>query len=130
METFSSYGEWQDAVANLGADKVLEEYETVGYPAYKYAAGKGNSKVFGHWMSDHGHVYSTGMNFRTTSRKFKAVWINKINTDNDTIRVEGSKGNIYEVQRDGEYCTCPGYTFSKKWPKFCKHTTAVKEGKL
>ena len=118
METTSSYTEWLSKTADLGADKVLEEYDTHGvYPEQTYAAGRGNEKIYGCWFNGEGKMFQTGMNFRTTRRKFKATWMNKINEDPNTVRVPGSKGAIYEVAKDLSDCTCPGFKFRRK----CKH---------
>jgi hypothetical protein len=127
METTTSYPEWLKKTAELGADKVLEEYDTKGvYPEQTYAAGRGNEKIFGCWLKGEGKIFQTGMNFRTTRRKFRATWMSKLSSEADTVRIEGSKGNIYEVAKDGSNCTCPGFKFRNK----CKHVTAAKEGKL
>jgi len=41
----------------------------------------------------------------------------------NTITVEGSKGNTYDVDLDKESCTCPGYTFRGH----CKHIELAKK---
>lgn len=41
-----------------------------------------------------------------------------------------SKGEVYKVNRLKDknhwFCTCPGYNYSKKNPKTCKHTQRIK----
>lgn len=62
--------------------------------------------------------------FDKRGRKFVAVddtgftqkWIKA-----EVIRVQGSKGNIYEVDPEAKTCTCPGFTFRGA----CKHMETV-----
>lgn len=119
FQKFQDKALWLAAVAEREADKILMEDPNPAYHNLAYAALRGNGKVVGHWnpKTGEGHAYSSALNFKTTRRKFKAVWINKIHQETNTIRVEGSKGNIYEVAKDGSNCTCPGFTFRGK----CKH---------
>lgn len=44
-------------------------------------------------------------------------------------KVEGSKGNVYEVVRTGNYwtCSCPAHGFGRG--KDCKHITQIKNKK-
>jgi hypothetical protein len=127
FQKFQDKALWLAAVAEREADKILMEDPNPVYHNLAYAALRGNGKIVGHWnpKAGEGHAYSSAMNFRTTRRKFKAVWINKIHQETNTIRVEGSKGNIYEVAKDGSNCTCPGFTFRGK----CKHVTAQRNEK-
>ena len=37
------------------------------------------------------------------------------------VKVEGSKGKVYEVDTDAKTCTCPGFTFRGN----CKHITEL-----
>ena len=129
FEIIPNYNQWLVAIRNRGADKVLAEYPHPNYPNFTYAATRGNSNIVGHWnpLTQEGHAYSTPLFFRSFNRKFKAAWLNKMNKaeqkKSNTIRVKGSKGNVYEVAKDGSSCTCPGFTFRNK----CKHTAAQKD---
>jgi len=129
FEKFQSYPQWIQAIKSRGADKTLAEAPNSSYKALVYGAVKGNLNIVGHWdpQNKEGHAYSTPFFFRPFNRTFKAVWINKMsaaqNKKSDTIRVSGSKGNIYEVARDGSNCTCPGFTFRRK----CKHVDKIKK---
>jgi len=127
FEVIQNYAQWLTAIRKRGADKTLEENPNPYYPDHIYAAIRGNMKIVGHWnpRTKEGHAYSTPLFFQSFNRKFKAVWLNKTNKFSDTIRVKGSKGNIYEVAKDGSSCTCPGYTFRRN----CKHVKAQKDAK-
>jgi hypothetical protein len=53
-------------------------------------------------------------------RKFQSLKVNpfkKIKEKSTTIKVSGSKGNIYSIDTVDKTCTCPGYTFRGS----CKH---------
>jgi hypothetical protein len=123
FQKIQNFDEWLVAVASREADKILAEEANPEYPNYTYAALRGNRKIVGHWnpQTKEGHAYSTALNFKSYGRKFKAAWITKRGQKeqevSDTIRIKGSKGNIYEVAKDGSSCTCPGFTFRQK----CKH---------
>jgi len=43
-------------------------------------------------------------------------------TASNTVVVEGSKGNTYEVDVEAETCSCPGFTYRGK----CKHIELAK----
>ena len=51
--------------------------------------------------------------------------------DEDVYHVKSfSRGETYKVNRLKDnnhwFCTCPGYTFSTKKPKRCKHTDRIR----
>jgi len=59
--------------------------------------------------------------FDKRGRKFDTLKSNPFKTfevKSSIVRVEGSKGAVYEVDTETNTCTCPGYTFRGS----CKHT--------
>ena len=68
--------------------------------------------------------FSKPMRFDLRGRKFEEVSPNPFNTDTvetHTIKVQGSKGQTYEVDTEAGTCTCPGYTFRGQ----CRHVAAA-----
>ena len=58
--------------------------------------------------------------FDKRGRKFEELKKNPFKVDvtiSSVTKVQGSKGNVYEVDKEAGTCTCPGYTFRGK----CKH---------
>ena len=58
--------------------------------------------------------------FSKSGRKFEELKTSpfKVNvTISSVTKVQGSKGNVYEVDKEAGTCTCPGYTYRGK----CKH---------
>ena len=58
--------------------------------------------------------------FSKSGRKFEELKKNPFNVDvtiSSVTKVQGSKGNVYEVDKEAGTCTCPGYTYRGK----CKH---------
>jgi len=122
FQTFQNYEQWLAAIKERGADKTLQESGAL-YHDLTYGAVKGNTQIVGHWNPERqeGDAYSRALTFNPFNRKFQAKWLNKSATK-ATVRIPGSKGNVYEVAKDGSHCTCPGYTFRRT----CKHVKAMK----
>lgn len=58
--------------------------------------------------------------FSKSGRKFEELKNNPFKVDvtiSSVTKVQGSKGNVYEVDKEAGTCTCPGYTYRGK----CKH---------
>jgi hypothetical protein len=58
--------------------------------------------------------------FDKRGRKFEELKKNPFKVDvtiSSVTKVQGSKGNVYEVDKEAGTCTCPGFTFRGK----CKH---------
>jgi hypothetical protein len=58
--------------------------------------------------------------FSRSGRKFETLKTNPFKVDvtiSSVTKVQGSKGNVYEVDKEAGTCTCPGYTYRGK----CKH---------
>jgi hypothetical protein len=58
--------------------------------------------------------------FSKSGRKFEELKKNPFKVDvtiSSVTKVQGSKGNVYEVDKEAGTCTCPGYTYRGK----CKH---------
>ena len=56
-----------------------------------------------------------------SGRKFERLAVNPFEVvagDPLEVQVEGSKGQVYTVNKELKTCTCPGYTFRGA----CKHT--------
>ena len=70
------------------------------------------------------HVYfSKPMSFSKAYRKFVELKDNPfdIEVKSNLIEVQGSKGQVYQVDPDKRSCTCTGYSFRGK----CKHVVEV-----
>lgn len=58
--------------------------------------------------------------FSKSGRKFEELKTSPFKVDvtvSSVTKVQGSKGNVYEVDKEAGTCTCPGYTYRGK----CKH---------
>lgn len=71
------------------------------------------------WGAGDAFYFSKPLRLDRRGRKFEALKTNPFTakTVSNMIRVEGSKGAVYEVDPDAQTCTCPGYTFRGA----CKH---------
>jgi hypothetical protein len=58
--------------------------------------------------------------FSKSGRKFEELKTSPFKVDmtiSSVTKVQGSKGDVYEVDKEVGTCTCPGYTYRGK----CKH---------
>ena len=75
------------------------------------------------WGEGDAFYFKNPMRLDKRGRKFEVLKRNPFGAVKtvSTIRVEGSKGAVYEVDPDAKTCTCPGFTFRGN----CKHITEV-----
>ena len=62
--------------------------------------------------------------FSTSGRKFRELKTNpfgEVKTESTVVKVQGSKGTIYEVDTEAKTCTCSGFQFRST----CKHLNEV-----
>ena len=73
------------------------------------------------WGEGDAFYFKKPLRLDKRGRKFEALKSNPFTAKvvSNMIRVEGSKGAVYEVDPDAQTCTCPGYTFRGT----CKHIT-------
>jgi hypothetical protein len=73
------------------------------------------------WGQGDAFYFKTPWRLDRRGRKFEALKSNPftVKIESVMIRVEGSKGAVYQVDPDAKTCTCPGYAFRGT----CKHIT-------
>lgn len=70
------------------------------------------------------HYFKTLMRLNKRGRKFMELTQNPFVVPEDTkktIKVQGSKGNTYEVDPVNETCDCPGFMYRGK----CRHLDEI-----
>ena len=106
--------------------EVTEDWTTDFMPNHTYLMDGEKAIAYKPWHEDPVQHMSKGWRLDKARRKFKELpfvaseW--GVEEQKNTVTVEGSKGNTYEVDVDAETCSCPGFQFRGK----CKHIEMAK----
>ena len=68
-------------------------------------------------------VFSKPIQFDLRGRKFQFVREFRVQKDPNVVKVQGSKGETYEVNKEEGTCTCPGYRFRGQ----CRHVADLQQ---
>ena len=92
-------------------------------PNHVYLLDGDKAVAYIKWGAGEAFYFKKPLRLDKRGRKFEALKSNPFTAKvvSNMIRVEGSKGAVYEVDPDARTCTCPGYTFRGA----CKHITEV-----
>jgi hypothetical protein len=107
--------------------EVTENWTTDFLPNHTYLFEGDKVIAYKPWHDDPVQVLTRPMRFDKARRKFEELeyraedWPG-VEEQKNTVTVEGSKGNTYEVDLDEGSCTCPGHQFRGK----CKHVELAK----
>jgi hypothetical protein len=107
--------------------EVTENWTTDFLPNHTYLFEGDKVIAYKPWHDDPVQVLTRPMRFDKARRKFEELeyraedWPG-VEEQKNTVTVEGSKGNTYEVDLDEGSCTCPGFQFRGK----CKHVELAK----
>ncbi len=101
------------------------EVEEFGYRGWidKWIADQRNLKVAVP-QSRQGDLFSDQVKEMERKAKERAKYVKVLGCEGSVCRVEGSTGNVYEVDTERGTCTCP--FFQNRWVK-CKHIYAVEK---
>ena len=75
------------------------------------------------WGAGEAFYFKKPLRLDKRGRKFETLKTDpfKVKPVSNMIRVEGSKGAVYEVDPDAKTCTCPGFLFRSQ----CKHIEGI-----
>lgn len=92
-------------------------------PNHVYLMDGDKAVAYIKWGNGEPFYFKNPLRLDKRGRKFEALKVNpfKRKVESNMIRVEGSKGAVYEVDPDAKTCTCPGFTFRGA----CKHIGAI-----
>ena len=93
-----------------------------GTPNHVYLLDDSMSSMYGYIPagSDQLQMFKAPIKFSIKHRKFK--FVKKYSSDEKTVEIKGSKGNVYYVTiNDKKTCSCPGF----KYRQDCKHIGMV-----
>jgi hypothetical protein len=90
-------------------------------PNHVYLLDGDKAVAYIKWGQGEPFYFKKPLRIDRRGRKFEEIKPNpfKKQVVSDTIKVQGSKGAVYEVDAEAGTCTCPGYTFRGA----CKHIT-------
>jgi len=90
-------------------------------PNHVYLMDGDKAVAYIKWGEGEAFYFKNPLRLDKRGRKFEALKTNpfKDKIKSNMIRVEGSKGAVYEIDPDAKTCTCPGFTFRGA----CKHIT-------
>lgn len=99
-------------------------------PNHKYILSDDGQFAYGYykWGEGKPELFKRPTRMNWKGRKYVTLLKTKdVDSDKNTWKVTGSKGDIYKVAlRDGDYtCTCPAATFRHQ---VCKHIQQIKNG--
>jgi hypothetical protein len=88
-------------------------------PNHVYLMDGDKAVAYIKWGAGEAFYFKNPLRLDKRGRKFETLKTNpfKAKVVSNMIRVEGSKGAVYEVDPDARTCTCPGFTFRGA----CKH---------
>jgi len=107
----------------LHPDQIMQAFkETTGglFPAHIYLLDSNNLVAYIKTGDTVPFYFKNPIKgFDKRGRKFVEIKPNPFNAEvtSTTIKVQGSKGAVYEVDPEANTCTCPGFTFRGA----CKH---------
>jgi hypothetical protein len=92
-------------------------------PNHVYLMDGDKAVAYIKWGVGEAFYFKNPLRLDKRGRKFETLKSNPFKTKivSNMIRVQGSKGNVYEVDPDAKTCTCPGFTFRGK----CKHIEGI-----